>query len=186
MGEYDYSRAGAYFVTIVTQDRECLFGKVVEETMHLNDAGGMAQDIWLGLLRRFPKIDIGPFVIMPNHIHGIIATHGNVGAPLVGAQRLADGQSRENDASRENRATTRVAPTLGNVIGAYKSLTTVEYVRGVREKGWEAFRGRVWQRNYYEHVIRDDDSLSRIEQYILGNPANWLLDLENPSNRTMA
>ena len=71
---------------------------------------------------------------------------------------------------------------MGNVVGAFKSLTTAEYMRGVRARGWKPFRGRLWQRNYYEHIVRDDKSLGRIEQYILDNPVNWSLDPENPLN----
>ena len=72
------------------------------------------------------------------------------------------------------------------MVGAFKSLTTVEYVRGVRGRGWTPFRGRLWQRNYYEHIVRGDKSLEKIEQYILDNPANWYLDKENPLNMPSA
>lgn len=91
------------------------------------------------------------------------------GAPLVGAP--------------EQRATTRVAPTtttLGDVVGAYKSLTTMEYTRGVRALDWPSFRGRLWQRNYYERIVRDDASLDRVRRDILDNPAQWDADRENP------
>ena len=77
-------------------------------------------------------------------------------------------------------ATTRVAPTLGDVIGAFKSITTVRYARGVETRGWPRFSQRLWQRNYYEHVVRDDESLQRIREYIAENPACWDLDGENP------
>ena len=166
---YDYTQAGAYFVTMVVQGRLCLFGDVIGAEMRLNEAGEMAHRVWEALPHRFPGVEMGPSVVMPNHIHAITVLHGTV-APLVGAQ------------STPNRATTRVAPTLGDVIGAYKSLTTVEYVGGVQARGWTRFRDRLWQRNYYEHIVRDDESLGRIEGYILDNPANWSLDEENPLN----
>ena len=86
-----------------------------------------------------------------------------------------------------NGATTRVAPTsrrgaptLGDVVGAFKSAATVEYIRGVKAKGWPEFRRRLWQRNYYEHVIRDERALNRIRRYIDENPAQWAFDDENP------
>ena len=172
---YDYSRTGAYFVTIVTQDRTCCFGDVTGEEMCLNDAGRMACRVWESLPLRFPGIEIDAFVVMPNHIHGIII----VGASLVGAQDPGDVRPPEAG------ATTRVAPTgghvtLGNVVGAYKSLTTMEYARGVKTHSWPPFNGRLWQRNYYEHVVRDDESLKRIRQYIVDNPAQWVFDRENP------
>ena len=120
---YDYSHGGAYFVTIVTQGGACLFGEVLEAQMQMNEAGSMVQEVWWGLSQRFVGVEVGSMVVMPNHLHGVIALYEPVGAPLVGAQ------SRGNRATVDNRATTRVAPTLGSVVGAFKSLTTVEYVR---------------------------------------------------------
>ncbi|MDE2842083.1 MAG: transposase, partial [Chloroflexota bacterium] len=81
------------------------------------------------------------------------------------------------------RATTIATPTLGEIVGAYKSLTTVEYIRAVREKGWEPISRRLWQRNYYEHIVRNEIDLQRVRQYILDNPAKWSLDSENPSSQ---
>ncbi len=213
---YDYSQPGAYFVTIVTQDRLCLFGDVVEDRMRLSGAGEMARTVWEGLSRRFAGIGVDLFVVMPNHIHGIIvidestsddAANESVGASLVGALDVADRDrattrvaptsdpadesvgvplvgTHEGDHARTGdgeRATTRVAPTLGDVVGAYKSITTVEYTRGVKARGWRPFRGRLWQRNYYEHVIRDEDELGRAREYIVNNPLRWALDRENPA-----
>ena len=170
---FDYTQAGAYFVTIVAQERTSFFGLVCSEEMRPNEAGRMACRIWESLPLRFPAIEMDSFVVMPNHLHGIVLIHQEpVGAPLVGARRSATGESR---------ATTRVAPTLGDVIGAYKSLTTVEYVRGVRTMNWPPFHKRLWQRNYYERVVRDEESLESIRQYILDNPARWSLDPENPN-----
>ncbi len=173
---YDYALAGAYFVTISTQDRVCVFGDVVAGVMRLNEAGRMVFNEWDTLPTRFPSVDLDAFVVMPNHIHGIIVftTRVSVGAPLVGAQDVAPNMATDN------RATTRVAPTLGGVVGAYKSRVTVEYTRGVKTKGWPAFRRRLWQRNFYEHIIRNEASLNRIRQYILDNPARWTFDRENP------
>ena len=104
---------------------------------------------------------------MPNYVHAIIATaiDAIVGAGLVPARR----------------ATTRVAPTVGDIVGAFKSLTTVSYTHGVKQAGWPAFRGKLWQRNYYEHVIRNEELLRQIRQYIADNPAQWEFDRENPA-----
>ena len=184
---YNYAGEGAYFVTLVTQDRLCLFGDVVADDMQLNDAGFMVLQKWKDMASRFSQIDIDTFVVMPNHIHGIIVINNSmgaalsetnvshVGAPLVGASAYVD--SLETG----NRATTRVAPTLGEIVGAFKSLTTVEYVRRVKTFAWPKFPGRLWQRNFYEHVIRNEESLSQVRQYILDNPAKWAIDRENPS-----
>jgi putative transposase len=156
---YDYAQAGAYFVTICTQDRRCVFGEVVEGLMHLNRAGQLAAAVWRDMLKRFPEIDLDMFVVMPNHLHGIIV--------------LSD-----------SRAATRAAPTIGDVIGAFKSLFAVQFIDGVKKGRWRAFDRRIWQRNYYEHVIRDERDLDRVCRYIDENPLRWEFDEENPQRRT--
>src|SRR5215216_354466 len=120
--DYNYAEAGAYFVTICTQDRTCLFGDAADDIIHLSDAGRMLAATWDSLPVRFPDVQLDAFVVMPNHVHGVIVlpepnpSQDAVGAPLVGEppqRRAAQG------------ATPRVAPTLGDVVGAFKSLTTV-------------------------------------------------------------
>lgn len=165
---FDYSKEGAYFVTVCTQNRERLFGDVMDGVMHLNDAGRLVQTVWDELPARCPGAYLDAFVVMPNHIHGIII----VGAPLVGAQKGTD-----------DGATTRVAPTVGSIVGAFKSITTNEYIRGVITGFRLPFLGRLWQRNYYEHVIRSEESLNCIRDYIATNPFRWELDRENPARQ---
>lgn len=179
---YDYSLPGTYFATIVVQDRVCLFGHCEKNRMRLNEVGRMVAEEWEDLPRRFPDLELGPFVVMPNHIHGLIDLVGNMGAPFVcvGARADHDPASGGEVSTSTRRATTRVAPTLGSVVGAFKSLTTVQYIRGVRTRGWIPFRGRLWQRNYFEEIVWDDEALERIDDYILENPANWPNDPENP------
>ncbi len=161
---YDYSQAGAYFVTIVTQGRVFLFGEILDGEMHLNDAGKMVEKTWLSMPERFPSVALVAFVVMPNHFHGdLIIT--DVGINRVGI----------------NRAGINPAPTLGQMIGAFKSLTTHEYIQGVKTLGWPAFEKRIWQRNYYEHIIRHEADADRIERYIASNPTHWDDDSENPS-----
>jgi len=164
---YDYSQAGAYFITLCTQDRACLFGKVVNGEMRLNDAGRMVLAEWNRLPERFPHLVLDAFVVMPNHVHGILVITDP--APTVGATV---------GATPTVGATTRVAPTVGNIIGAFKSRVTVEYIRGVKTSGWPPFRGRLWQRNYYEHIIRNERALNAIRQYIMENPRRWQMDRE--------
>ena len=196
---YDYTQAGAYFVTIVTQDRAPLFGDVVAGGMQLNDAGRMVEQEWLNLPDRFPSIELDAFVVMPNHVHGIIVIGDpaiidapDVGAGLVPALESAPDTTPPNTTvdsivrpvdDGQKRAGTGPAPTmarsLGNIVGAFKSITTHAYIQGVKQRGWPEFRGRVWQRNYYEHIIRDDPSLQRIRQYIESNPEQWAADREN-------
>jgi REP element-mobilizing transposase RayT len=165
---YDYSQAGAYFITIVTEQRQCLFGSVLDHDMKLNEAGLMVQNAWKALEHRFPTIEAGSFVLMPNHVHGVVILQDqvDVGAGLVPAL--------------SPRATTRVAPTLGQIVGALKSITTLHYARGVRELGWVAFQRRLWQRSYYDHIIRTAEEWKRVHDYIISNAAQWALDSENP------
>ena len=160
--DYDYSQAGAYYVTIDVQNRECLFGEIVNEEMILNEAGKMIDEQWITLLERFPNIELDVYQVLPNHFHGIIVI-----------------------IEPENGAGTRPAPTkkptLGDVVGAFKSITTHEYINGVDNKNWPQFYKRLWQRNYYEHVVRDEADLNRIRDYIQSNPVNWDEDEENPN-----
>ena len=162
---YDYAQEGVYFVTVCTHNHTLLFGEISSDQMRLNNAGCTLVTQWQALPVRFPNVRLDAFVVMPNHIHGIIVL------------------TRQKVASRDGAtgATLVVAPTpLGSVVGAYKSLTTVDYVHGVKASGWMPFDGKLWQRNYYEHVIRDEAALSRIRDYIVHNPAKWAGDSENP------
>ena len=177
---YDYSQPGAYFVTIRVQNGQFLFGAVVDDTMYLNDIGLMVQGEWKQLPQRF-SIELDVYVVMPNHFHAIVVvTDNNVGASLVDAPDRAGTRPAPTNAS--NRVGTRLAPTeaLGDMIGAFKSITTNEYISGVDEFSWPRFNKRFWQRNYHEHIIRNEEELNRIREYILTNPLRWTLDRENP------
>ena len=165
---YDYSQTGAYYVTLVLERKLCLFGEVVGTEMQLNEAGKMVCGIWEALPNRFPTITIDIFIVMPNHLHGIIIINQHTDHKSTVGASLVDAQSED------------ALPALGTVIGAYKSLTTVEYTRGVKTMKWTPFPRRLWQRNYYEHVIRNDNSLNHIRQYIINNPGQWAFDRENP------
>lgn len=169
--EYDYSLEGMYCITICVNNRECLFGEIVNEEMVLNESGCMAKKVWLSLPERFPEIRVDEFIIMPNHMHGIIIIdRENVGAIPCGCPETG-------------RAGTRPAPTkIGNVIGAFKSLTTNEYIRNVHQNNWKPFEKKLWQRNYYEQIIRNEEELNRIREYIVNNPISWEKDNENPNN----
>lgn len=140
---YDYSQAGGYYVTIVAQGRECFFGEIHNDEMTLNDAGKMVAKWWNELPYKFPSATVDTFVIMPNHFHGIIIIHETVGATLVVAR----------PGTAPERAGTRPAPTLGNIVGAFKSITTHEYIRGVKQSGWPPFVGKLWQRNYVSRAF---------------------------------
>ena len=160
--DYDYSLAGAYFVTMVTKDRECLFGEVVDGAMRLNDLGGVVEDEWENSALIRQEIELDAFVAMPNHIHGIVV----ITAPAGRATSRSPLQSGP------------IPRSLGAFVGGFKAAVTqrVNVERGTRGVS-------VWQRNYFEHVIRSEDSLKRIRQYILENPARWEFDRENPGAR---
>ena len=129
----------------------------------------MVRRVWDGMPDRFPLINMDEFVVMPNHVHGVIFIRQP--APTTGATSRAPAGGR---------APTRGAPTLGEVVGAFKSVTTVEYSRGVRDMGWQRFDRRLWQRNYFERVVRNDSELGRTREYIANNIMNWESDRENP------
>ena len=178
---YDYAQAGAYFVTVVTQHRACLFGEVVEDEMRLNGAGEMITSSWQNLPNRFPFIQLDTFIVMPNHVHGVIVLEGDYKNRPINDQPVGAGLVPALPTGDEARAPTRGAPTLGEIVGTFKSLTTHTYIQGVRNKNWTPFDKRLWQRNYYEHVIRSEDSLNETRRYIDTNPQRWLSDLENPN-----
>jgi putative transposase len=154
--EYDYRMGGYYYVTLCTQNRQCLFGKI-ENCMALNDAGLMVHNIWLDIGNKYDGFENDLFVVMPNHLHGILII-------------------------RERGPARGPAPTLSlpDVMRNFKSLTTTFYMKGVEENQFEPFEKRLWQRSYYEHIIRKNESLEKIRQYIVNNPGKWEEDRENP------
>ena len=183
---YDYSQTGAYFVTICTQNRECLFGDIVNEKMVLNDAGRMIQTIWDEMPEHYFGVAMDIFQIMPNHVHGIVILTDPV---TVGAGPRAcphqTGQSHDigqpQNGQPQNGQPRGVAPTLSlpDVVHRFKSLTTARYRHRVKQHDWPPFPGKLWQRNYYEHIIRDENELNHTREYITQNPAKWALDREN-------
>lgn len=175
--EYDYSQAGAYFVTICTQDRACLLGEIVDGEMRLSEGGRTVQSAWDRLPQRYPEIELDAHVLMPNHFHGIIILHPEpVGArssrPNT-SESVSAGSSCLNDKGRENRA-----PTLGKIVAYFKYQTTTQ-INATRNSGIQ----KLWQRNYYEHVIRNEADLTEAREYILNNPARWDEDDYNPDLR---
>ena len=168
--DYDYAQPGGYFVTIVTQSRKCLFGEIVEAEMQLNDAGQMVEAVLNNFPKHYSRVECDAFVVMPNHVHAVIV--------LVGAGPRA--RSAPTGQPQGVAPTIKTSLSLPDVVHRFKTLTTKQYIDGVKQYGWRHFVGRLWQRNYFEHVIRDEASLNRIRQYILDNPARWEYDRENP------
>jgi len=158
---YDYSQAGAYFVTICTHARRSFFGFISDSEMRMSDMGSIAMEYWERLPHRFPCVSLDECIVMPNHLHGIII--------IVGAQLIAPWN--EDLLGAINRA-----PTLGEIIRSFKAVTS----RQIRGSVNQTFG---WQRNYYEHVIRNENSLNHIREYISTNPMRWELDRENPDRK---
>ncbi|MDD5287273.1 MAG: transposase [Desulfuromonadaceae bacterium] len=176
----DYSQVGAYFVTVCVWKREGLFGEIVNGEMVLNDMGQIVVEELERTSEMRSNVELDVYSIMPNHFHAIILIINNVGATPM-ARPGAIGNNVV--VTHKNRATQRVAPTgpvsgsIGAVMAQFKSIVT---------KRINALRNNhgcpVWQRNYYERVIRNEDELSRAREYIVNNPLKWELDKENPVN----
>jgi REP element-mobilizing transposase RayT len=168
MKGYDYSWEGAYFVTVCTKDREhLLISKPVRKII---------QKAWNDLPYRFSDIKLDEFIIMPNHIHGIIWI---VGAPLGAPQNetaVNQGATKLNQdaTARLNQGVASSAPTLGHIVRVFKSISAIAINQHLERQ-----ENPVWQRNYFERIIRDDQELNRIRQYIQDNPKNWEEDPEN-------
>lgn len=180
---YDYSQAGAYFVTICTQNRACLFGDIVDGEMRLNDAGRMVQTVWDEIPRRGANIDLDTFIVMPNHIHGILVFHGR-GESCIRPDPESSGDHRvdaDHAGDHKDRPYGTLPGTVGRIVQAFKSIATHEYIQGVKQNGWSSFSGKLWQRNYWEHIVRNETELIRIREYIRNNPAKWELDKLHPS-----
>lgn len=168
---YDYARAGAYFVTVCAHNRECLFGDVFAGEMRLNDAVQMVQDVWDGLPIKFHNIETDEFIIMPNHVHGIIV--------IVGAQFIApfDCDAMNQNKKQIKQGVMNHAPTVGEIVRAFKAQCT-HAINKIRNTPGNP----LWQRNYYEHIIRSEQEMDRIRKYITENPAKWSEDEDNPHN----
>jgi len=235
--DYDYASAGAYFVTVCTHDRQCLFGEIVASEMTLNEIGQIAQDQWHQLPKRFENIELDAFIVMPDHIHGVIfiidqsrvgvprglppvagftpAQDGNgqpdigqpdVGQPDIGQPDIGQPEIGQPDIGQPDIGQPEIGQpeigqpdigqpdigqpdigqpdigqpdigqpqglplrgTIGDIVGTYKSLVAHECLKIYKANN--EFMGKLWQRNYYEHIIRDEFELNKIRMYIEGNP----------------
>ncbi|MFH1524390.1 MAG: transposase [Chloroflexota bacterium] len=163
---YDYTQAGGYFVTILTFQRECLFGKIFNGEMAVTSLGKIVLDCWDQIPVHFSNAQTDAFVIMPNHVHGIIFIHESKSPILVRAQHAAPLRG----------VAPNVKPgSLGAIVRSFKSAVT-------RRAGRELHTANIWHRNYFEHIIRDNEDYERIVGYIFANPANWNQDEDHPNN----
>ncbi len=169
---YDYSQKGAYFITICTLNRACLFGEIADGAMLLNETGQIVSRCWQEIPLHFPTVSCDVFVIMPNHIHGILYLVDAIGGPNARAKNLSPLQL-----SSQSPGHYGTSKTVGSIIRGFK----IGVTKRVREcQGEKSFAPTIWQRNYYDHIIRDEDELNRIRQYIANNPVQWGADRNNP------
>lgn len=169
---YDYSQPGAYFLTLVVYQHDCLFGEIQDANMFLNDLGKIADECWRAIPDHFPFVELGAHVVMPNHVHGVIVIHENAGLAYGsrGAAMLRPYETRPN----ENRPNVKTG-SWGAIVRSYKSAVSYHIHKQHNATG-------IWQRNFYEHIIRDEKDLQRITKYIEMNPLRWGKDEENLQN----
>ena len=160
---YDYSSEGAYYVTIVAYHRDCIFGEIKDEEVHLNDFGNIADKCWREIPNHFRNVELGAYVIMPNHMHGIIMINDNRRGTIYRAPTQEQFQKP-------------VSGSIPTIIRTYKAAVT-------RRIGREHNATGIWQRNYYEHIVRDEKDLQNKTDYIEANPMLWDKDDNNPSNQ---
>ena len=151
---FDYREPGPYYVTICTEYRVHRFGVVIDGVMRLNEPGEMVHATWNAIAHAFPGVTLDAFVVMPNHVHGLLTLLVPDGPTLDGCASLSD------------------------VVGWFKTETTNRYIRGVKRLGWEPFEGKLWQRGFHDEIVRTERGVERVRRYIAANPADWPEDPE--------
>ena len=160
---YDYRTPGAYFITICSWQRECLFGEVIDDTMQLSPYGKTVFFNWSVLPKRYPNVELDNFIVMPNHVHGIIVLKDSREINYTESDKLALKKSKIHPLSEIVR---------GLKTFSARRINQMRYLTGVS----------VWQRGYYEHIIRNEESLFAIREYIINNPLSWGKDELYPHN----
>ncbi|MBI2917377.1 MAG: transposase [Chloroflexi bacterium] len=170
---YDYTQPGAYFITVCAHDKASLFGDVLDGDMRMNTFGYIVQEEWERTARAREDVTLDAFIVMPNHTHAIIWLTGHGDTAERGGMARHAPTVVTPPTPRFGRP---IADSLATVVGAFKSATSrrINKLRGTPASP-------VWQRNYYERVVRGEDDLHGIQEYIAANPAQWAQDPENPS-----
>jgi len=179
---YDYSQDGWYSVTMCALGHKCLFGKFADGQIQLYEYGRIIDKCWKWLAEQYDYVHLDRYVVMPNHLHGIIIIRrgGSRIAPYVDKNRFLGGSriygSCEGGSRTAPTENTRKFKPLSRLVGAFKTVSTkqINIIRNTPGR-------KLWQRNYFEHIIRSEEELNHIRQYIVDNPANWQTDKENPN-----
>ena len=158
---YDYSKEGLYYITICCQDRVCLFGEIINGEMYLNDIGEIANKCWLEIPDHFPNVVLHEYIVMPNHIHGIIELT-NSAAGVENFQPLPP---------QRNEFQKMIPRSIGSIVKGFK-IGVTKWVRNEKPEKFPKDR-KVWQRNYYERIVRNSRSYLNISRYIVNNPSKW-------------
>ncbi|CAN5432059.1 transposase [soil metagenome] len=146
--DYDYAATGSYFITACSKNMERRFGEVIAGELRLNDAGKMVSNVWTANAERYPGVAIDEYIVMPNHFHGIVH---------IGTDPTID----------------QLKHSLVEIVATFKSLSTGEYSVGVKNGDFPAFDRSLWQRSFYDRVLRDANDIERAREYIWANPARW-------------
>lgn len=173
LNDYDYTQNGAYFVTVCAHEKRCVFGHVVDGAMVVNAWGRVIQACWDEIPMHFPMVELDAFVVMPNHVHGIIVITDNGG---MASNTIADNGRGMACHAPTNGPIKRefskpIAGSLSTIVGALKSAVTKRINRHPNPPDYP-----IWQRNYYEHIIRTEELLNTIRAYVANNPAKWAED----------
>lgn len=177
---YDYTTAGAYFITLCTHQRECLFGAIEDGEMQLSLFGEVVRSSWLRLPQHFRSVELDEFVVMPNHVHGIVWLDDTSGrGEAFAPERTAEAEDINENASplHGHRFNGTRSGSIGAIVQNFKSIST-RRINQIRKSAGIP----VWQRNYYEHIIRNDRALQHIREYIQNNPLSWQEDQLHPNN----
>jgi len=174
---YDYTSAGMYFITICTYQRECLFGEIVDGEMQLNELGKVTQNYWQRLPLYF-TVELDAFIVMPNHLHGILLLCDKWGRGEALGQELPPDSTILVPNASPLQANGTKPGSIGAMIQNFKSVSTQKINRLFYRRNHR----QVWQRNYYEHIIRNEKSLHHVRQYIHHNPISWQQDQLHPDN----
>jgi putative transposase len=188
----DYSQNGAYFITLCTENRAYLFGKIVDAEMVLNNLGRIVESVWYEMPLYYPDILLDAFVIMPNHIHcvlfivdkptDLVNYENPVGETLVVSRQPTKPEFNQSYRYRTIMSGRPQGSPLQKVVTRFKSTVTVNYINKVKHEGWQPFEGKIWQRGYHDQIIRNEAHLNEVRRYIANNPAQWAFDEENQNN----